>query len=361
MQMIGLLLPAAALAQTHGAAPTNAEWRRLPAYPIPITNNAVASLCNDGCTIYSFMGMTDPKSPASVTAKSYRLREGAGEKWQRIKPAPLLDGRAKIAASAIACGGSVYLIGGYTVHHGEEVTEKRFFRYDAQADDYMELAPVPIEVDDTVVACHQEKRIYLISGWHGPTHKNTSVVQVYDIAENEWKQATPIPAEGRFGHVGGIAGDQLLTIDGCLDSKGFPLKSDMFVGTISPGDPTEITWKQLARRDDAPPVYRAAGGSGPSLGGWILVSGGTANAYNFNGTGYDGEPSMPVGTTYAVRAKDGAFLEVRPAREKRIPGTMDHRGLVRFGELWVTVGGMTGPGRATRAVKGLRLLGFPPG
>lgn len=359
MNIFGLLVPAVALAQSPGAPRTSAEWQRLPAYPIPITNNAVASLCtHEGCTIYSFMGMTDPKSPASITAKSFRLREGAGEKWQRIKPAPLLDGRAKIAASAIACGGNVYLIGGYAVHLGEEVTEKRFFRYDATADEYVELAPVPIEVDDTVAACHQEKRIYLISGWHGPKHKNTSAVQVYDIAEKEWKQATPIPAEGRFGHVGGIAGDRLLTIDGCLDSKGFPLKSGTFVGTISPGDPTKVVWQRVGR-DDAPPLYRAAGGSDPSLDGWILVAGGTVNPYNYSGTGYDGLPSAPSASAYAVRAKDGVFLDVRATREKKIPETMDHRGLVRFGDLWVTVGGMTGPGKATRVVKGLRLREFP--
>ena len=54
----------------------------------------------------------------------------AGQLFGEGRRAPLLDGLAKIAASAISCAGEVYLIGGYAVTGKEEVTEARFFRYD---------------------------------------------------------------------------------------------------------------------------------------------------------------------------------------------------------------------------------------
>ncbi len=43
------------------AGTTTGSWSQLAAYPIPITNNAVTSVCDaGGCVLYSFMGMSTP-------------------------------------------------------------------------------------------------------------------------------------------------------------------------------------------------------------------------------------------------------------------------------------------------------------
>ena len=124
---------------------------RLPSYPFAISNNAVTSVDHgDGTyTLYSFMGMRNPTIAASVTPFSFKL-EGPNGSWTRIANAPRLEGKAKVGASAISVAGEVYLIGGYTLGANER-TEKRLFRYAADTDEYVELSPVPVEVDDTVV------------------------------------------------------------------------------------------------------------------------------------------------------------------------------------------------------------------
>lgn len=338
-----------------------AGWSKLAPYPVPITNNAVASLCgDDGCTLYSFMGMTNPSDPKSISAIAYTLTSPGTGPWKRIADAPLLDGRAKIAASAIACGGAVYLIAGYAVtESGDEVSEHRLFRYDRTADAYVRLADVPTAVDDTVVGVYQDRYIYLVSGWHGPIHANTRAVQVYDTVTDKWHQATPLPIGGRFGHAGGLVDGRLVSIDGCADSKGFPLIHDTLVGVIDAEDVTAITWT-THQPSPFQPTYRAAASLGETSHGEIIFVGGTDNPYNYNGTGYDKRPSVPLGQVmrYEPRSDAWSVIEVE-ADTSHVP-TMDHRGLARFDGMWVTVGGMTGAGLATTAVNTLTLTGQTP-
>ena len=142
--------------------------------------------------------------------------------------------------------GQVYLIGGYTVRGFNEVTEHRLFRYDAVGDQYVELARLPVEVDDTVVGVYQDRYLYLVSGWHGPLNRNVPNVQVYDTQSDAWIQASAIPAPlpGLFGHSGTIIGDRIMYVDG-VRSSDFRISSRVFVGRIDPnasGDIAEIAW-----------------------------------------------------------------------------------------------------------------------
>lgn len=352
MLTVCLVVTSSTMAATGGRA----FWSALAPYPIPITNNAVASICGqDGCTLYSFMGMTDPSAPKSITAASYALASPGADPWERIADAPLLDGLAKIAASAIACRGLIYLIGGYAVSEsGDEVSEHRLFRYDPASDAYVRLADVPKAVDDTVVGAHQDRYIYLVGGWHGPIHANTRAVQVYDTETDKWQQATPLPIGGRFGHAGGLIDGRIVTIDGCADSTGFPLIHDTLVGVIDSVDVTAITWT-IQKPSPFRPTYRAAASSGEAGHGAVLFVGGTDNPYNYNGTGYDKRPSVPLRQImrYEPRSGEWSLIEV-DAEAVGVP-TMDHRGLVRFDGRWVTVGGMTAPGVATTSVNALTL------
>lgn len=334
----------------------------LPPLDITIANNAVTSVDHgDGTyTLYSFMGITNPNSSSTITAASFRF-DGPDGPWVSIADAPLLLGRAKIGANAIVVAGEVYLIGGYSVAGGER-TEDRLFRYDPEADDYVELAPVPIEVDDTVAAVYQDRYLYLVSGWHGPINNNVANVQVYDTQTNAWAQATPIPGPlpGLFGHAGTIIDDRILYMDGTKISGGFVISNSVFAGRIDPkktGDVTTIEWEQLPAHPGRP-TYRGAASQGTTPGGRMLLVGGTDNPYNFNGTGYNGQPAHPLPQ---VLAGDGDSWEDLPVFGFPTP-TMDHRGLVRAGDGWVTIGGMTGPGAATDLVLRYRVIpDAPPG
>jgi N-acetylneuraminic acid mutarotase len=280
------------------ALAADAIWTELPPLPMNIANNAVTSRDNgDGtCTLYSFMGIELPTNRNTITAASFKMTTPGGT-WTAIADAPLLNGLAKIAANAITVAGEVYLIGGYTAG-GPEVTEHRLFRYDPTADTYIQLADVPVEVDDTVVGVYQGRYIYLISGWHGPVNNNVKNVQVYDTSNNTWQQATQIPAPstGLFGHAGTIIGDRIIYIDGTKVQGGFRISDTVAVGRIDPfnnGSITTVAWTVV---DPHPglPTYRAAATLGPTADGLMLVTGGTDNPYNFNGTGYNGQPSFPL-------------------------------------------------------------------
>lgn len=331
-------------------------WTELPRLPMTIANNAVTSVDHgDGTTtVYSFMGIEVPTMSSTITPASFKLFVPGGT-WESIADAPLLNNKAKIGANAIAVAGEVYLIGGYTAG-GAEVTEPRLFRYDPAGDEYVELAEVPVEVDDTVAGVYADRYIYLVSGWHGPFNNNVPNVQVYDTQTDVWVQATPIPAPlpGLFGHAGTIIGDRVVYMDGTKTSGGFTISDRVFVGRIDAGaGVTEIAWGEVAVHPGSP-TYRAAASQGAGVDGRMLLVGGTDNPYNFNGFGYNGQPSLPLDQVLAYDpvADDWETISTVGVH---VP-TMDHRGLVRAGDCWVTVGGMVAPGLATDRAFRLRVL-----
>jgi len=356
---IGLLVLFAAIKPAVGQ---DGAWEELPSLPITIANNAVTSVDqgNGQTTIYSFMGIEEPRNAGTITPASFRLNV-PGSQWQPIADAPLLNGRAKIGASAVTVKGMVYLIGGYTVDRRSETTEHRLFRYDPDIDDYVQLADVPVEVDDTVAAVYQDRYIYLISGWHGPVNNNVLNVQVYDPKSDTWAQATPIPgpSRGLFGHAGTIIENRIIYGDGVRTGGGFHINDRVFVGTIDPageGDVTSIDWIEVAAHSGSP-TYRAAASQGPANRCWMLLIGGTDNPYNFNGTGYNGEPSEPLDQILAYKPATDQWCTLAAIGDHQ--PTMDHRGLVRAGSTWVTVGGMVAPGQATDKVYRLKLKRKP--
>ena len=235
---------------------------RLPPLPVPTSNNAVASVAHaDGSfTLLSFMGL-QATNIRGVTPATYRLDWPGGD-WVQVADAPRKNNRPKIGANAITVGGQVYLQGGYTISRVAEVTEDRLFRYDLAADEFVELAPPPVPVDDTVTGVLQDRYIYLMSGWTGPLRDNTPTVQFYDTVTDTWSLATDLPGPhtGLFGHAGTIVGDRIVVFDGTKTDAGFNISDSVMVGQIDPlgvGDLTDIAWTTLAAHPGSP-TYRAA-------------------------------------------------------------------------------------------------------
>ncbi len=297
------------------------------------------------------MGITDPADPASITTASARLDPGAGA-WARIADAPALEGRGKIGASAVCVAGEVYLIGGYAVvDERTEVTEPRLFRYDTRADAWNELAPPPVEVDDTLAAVWRDRWIVLVSGWHGPAHDNVRDVQFYDTRTDAWTNGDPLPGPGLFGHAGGISGDTLLVCDGVTSEGGYAISGAVYIGRLDAGEPGRITWR-TAPPHPGRPTYRAAANATHAHTGPILILGGTDNPYNISGVGYDGRPSAPLDQLLVFDPDSGTFDVVDPPG----PAVMDLRGLAPLGGgRWATVGGMTDPGHASCRVRIIEL------
>ncbi|MDX1508681.1 MAG: hypothetical protein R3358_10410, partial [Woeseiaceae bacterium] len=132
-------------------------------------------------------------------------------------------------------------------------------------------------------------------------------------------------------------------------SRDFKAVDNCYLGIIDPDNSRRIDWRVLPPHPDLPRYRMAATGAGDSV--WFF--GGSENPYNYNGVGYNGEPSVPA---------DGALLYHVPSGmwgKMRINGTptMDHRGLLRAGDRLITIGGMVDGQIVTSDVFAYRVMG----
>jgi len=307
------------------------QWTKAPDLPIPTANNAVvATNTPNGPAVFSFLGLDSTKQWDGIHSRAFRWTVGDSH-WSEIAPVP---GPGRLASTAQAVDGKIYLFGGYTVaEDGSERSLPNLDIYDPHTGTWSNGEPIPLPVDDAVSGVWHDSLIYLVSGWHDTG--NVAEVQFYDPARDEWKRATPIPGIPVFGHSGSIVGNTIVYIDGArIDSTGprFTIEHSSWSGEIDNVDPTKITWRRMEQHP-GPPLYRAAAGV---TGGLIIFAGGTDNPYNYNGIGYDGTPSEPQRTVFAYDSETNTWIELGS-----LPMTsMDHRGIAAFDNVLVIVGGM---------------------
>lgn len=325
--MIGMLLSGCALSADD-------------VLPQPVTNNAVALV--DG-TLISFAGLGAGKTHDDVHAKVYQ-RELNEARWQAVGTLP--DNVGRLATVAVGVGPLAYVFGGYTVaEDGSEVSTPEVWAYDPKRRSFADLAPMPVPVDDAVAVTYQDRYIYLISGWHDLA--NVNLVQRYDIETDTWAQATPWPGESVFGHAGGIVGNTMIVCDGVRvvvkaeGPRAFEMTNECFRGAIRADDPRRIDWHRLPPHP-GPARYRmAATGSAATNG--VVFAGGSDNPYNFNGIGYNGEPSEPIGGVFVWDFESNDWV----VHVESVVPTMDYRGLIEVApRRFATIGGM----RAEQAV-----------
>lgn len=327
---------------------------RLPALPVAIANNAVAAVpYKQGHALYSFLGLLEGKTWRDVSARAFVLEPGASQ-WQALPSVPGDVGR--LAGAAVAVGGYVYVFGGYTVAEDHsETSVETVHRLRAGSSVYETVAAMPVPVDDSVALAHADRYIYLVSGWHDSG--NVNLVQLFDTRTGVWRQATPYPGTPVFGHAGGIIDGVMVICDGVkiVSTSGqreFAAANECYRGDIRPDDPRRIDWKTLPPHPGAP-RYRMAAGVWTEAGvSRIVFAGGSDNPYNYDGVGYDGEPSK-ASARVVVWGPDAGWREAGT-----LPvATMDHRGLLVTDKGLVIVGGMRDGQRVSAEVLRFRLPG----
>ena len=344
MKRILAALAMAAMSASMSAQQDN--WRviaveKLPNLPVAIANNAVALLpLGQGLEIYSFLGLESGKTWADTSRRVLRYRAGAdvvqGE-WAELAPVPGEVGR--LAASAVVAGGEVYLFGGYTVaEDGEESSTPEVYRLNREAGQMERFTVMPVPVEDAVLGVHQDRWIYLVSGWHDLG--NVNLVQVLDTRTGEWVQATPYPGRPVFGHNGGMANGTLVVCDGVAienppppDPRRFVMSDECWSGAIHGQNHRRIDWRRIDPLP-GPPRYRMA--AGDDGGGRIWFAGGATNPYNYDGTGYDGNPSEPGRDVFSFDVASGRWQSHGALQI----ASMDHRGLLHHDGWFYIVGGM---------------------
>jgi N-acetylneuraminic acid mutarotase len=305
--------------------------------PAPLSNNAVASLkTRVGLRLYSVMGIGPKKTWDAVSNAVYSLDPKTGE-WSEVRPVPGTAGR--IAAVAAGARDHVFLFGGYVLDaQGGETTLPDVSVYDPLSDRWFRGNDIPVPVDDAVIGVYRDRYIYLVSGWSN--HDAVRHVQVYDGEKDKWLQATPIPGTPVFGHAGALVNDTIIYVDGTQKNPAgngpkYVASDECWMGKIDHHDPTKIQWSKLPNHPGNARYRIAAGGSEKDQK--IYFSGGTDNPYDYNGIGYDGRPSEPVGVTFAFNLRTGKWETLNQGTPDP---TMDHRGLLVVPQGLVIVGGM---------------------
>lgn len=324
-----------------------AEPPKLSPLPIPVSNNAV-TVARKGkeAEVFSFMGMGAKKTWNAATNRSFQLNLATG-KWTEVRPVPGVAGR--LAASAAALRDLIVLLGGYVVDgYGGETTVSDVNLYAPDMDRWYRGQDLPVPIDDSVVGVYRDRFLYVISGWS----KTDAVrnVQVYDTEKDKWVEATPIPGTAVFGHAGAIVGDTIVYVDGAYKNPNgtnpkYLASSECWMGKINKADIAKIEWTKLPEHP-GPARYRIAAGASEK-DNKIYFSGGTDNPYNYNGIGYNGQPSEPSPVTFAFNIRSGKWETIS---ENTPEPTMDHRGLLATYRGLVIVGGMAKGQEVTPAV-----------
>ncbi len=337
----------------------------LPNLPEPVTNNAIALATSEGDDyLFSFMGLSSSKDYQAIHNKAWMFKlSDPKAQWQTLPNVPHIETLpGRLASIAIGVKDSVYIFGGYTVskdHH--EVSTSDNYRYALKDNTYTRIADMPVAVDDTAAFSYQDRYIYLFGGWH--QHGNVNLVQVYDSQTNTWSQATPIPAPAVFGQAVAAVGQELVLCDGVTvqarenQARTFTASAVCLYGKIKADDHLKIDWQALPHYSLSsslqetskaqPPVahYRMAA-TGDSKNQRLIFMAGSDNPYNYNGIGYNGQPSEPSNKLYRFDLKNHSWLSTIEAEQK----SMDHRGLILYQNNLLRVGGMLEQQRVSDAV-----------
>ena len=304
--------------------------------PDPVSNNAVAMLKVHGqVLLYSFMGIGAKKTADAITNTAFSLDAKNGS-WSAIHAVPGTVGR--IGAVAAAAHDLLFLVGGYVVDaQGRGMTVPDVGMYEPARDRWSRQADLPLPLGDSVAGVYRDRYIYLVSGRsNGDVVSN---VQVFDVDKNKWSQATPIPGPAVFGHAGALVGDTFVYVDGARKNPGntprYVASDECWKGKIDHHDPHNIQWTKMPNHPGAARYRIAAGGSEKDEK--IYFAGGTDNPYDYNGIGYDGNPSEPSRVTFDFNLHTGKWETID---ENTPDPTMDHRGLLVTHEGLVLIGGM---------------------
>jgi N-acetylneuraminic acid mutarotase len=272
------------------------EQKNIPAMPIAVSGNAVATVRN-GLEIFSLMGVGPRKTWDDITNRVYSL-DLAHPKWREGRTVPGVVGR--VNAAAAGAKGLIVLMGGDVVDSQTgEITIPDVNIYEPGARRWSRGKDIPVPVDSAVVGVTHDRFVYLIGGRspNGPVNN----VQVYDIDKDSWTQATPFPGTAVFGLAGGVADEDIVIVDGAksgpLGGTRYIASDECWLGKIDHKDPIKIEWSKLPAHPGTARFGIAGGGSGRDHR--IYFTGGTATAHDYRGIAYDGQPAEASTTTFA--------------------------------------------------------------
>ena len=164
-----------------------------------------------------------------------------------------------------------------------------------------------------------------------------NLVQVYDIYEDSWQQASPFLLTPVFGQAGAIVDNKMLVCDGVSvvarkeQRRTFKGVAQCLLGTINANNHLKIDWRLIEHPTNGARYRMAA----TAVNSKLYFIGGSDNPYNYEGIGYNGVPS-PASDKIWVFDIENKSWQIKQSKFK----TMDHRGLIHIDNKLLTIGGM---------------------
>jgi N-acetylneuraminic acid mutarotase len=290
-----------------------------------------------GPELFAFYGLGAKKTYDDIQKDVHAFNLGSNT-WKKVADIPVAQG--VLASAAVGLNQHIYLAGGYTVAaNGDEKSTPELMRFNPENYTFKTISKIPTPVDDSVLLTWQNRYLIFVSGWHDTG--NVKRVQMYDLQENIWLNATQWPGDGVFGHSGGIVGNSMIICDGVTAVRGndgknkFAMTNACYRGDLNPNKPADIRWTSIAAHPGSA-VYRAAAVGTLQQGKRILFAGGANRAYNYNGVGYDGIPVPASDHVFSFDLQTSQWQIHSPLSAP----SMDHRALVEMDGKFYLPGGM---------------------
>lgn len=330
-----------------------------PELPEARANNPVARAVSAGDAVwFTGLGITGDKTWRDLRANGWIYRDGDESGWRPVPGLPPFEGlTGRLGSHAVAIDGDIHVIGGYTVaeDHAERSTPG-IYRLDmAPQPGWTRVATMPVPVDDAVALVHEDRYLYLVSGWSDSG--NVNLVQVWDSRKNAWRQAEPWPGAPVFGHAGGMVDGRLVVCGGARIEyraegvRRFPESGECWLGTIRDDDRYRLDWKPLPPMPGGARYRAAAVGIRFDRDARIVFAGGADRPYNYDGQGYDGVPARALDSIVSYDLDAGRWVCHSPMPA---PG-MDYRGLLVSADRLVLIGGMNAERQPTARIMAFEL------
>lgn len=276
------------IAWTSYTAAPEARWGTAPV-------NVTA--CNAGLDSSLIFLMGGSNATFNTTATNIRYNITAGT-WNTKAPLPI----ASTYVIPMAINNKIYVIGGST-NGSTPIGNTQI--YDVATNTWSVGAALPIPVADYAADTYGDSLIYIIGGFNGATGCNN--VQIYHPSSNTWTVGTAKPGVGVTGGRMGIS-DNKIVFAGGYNMMTSEALANVYVGTINPSDPENISWTATSDYPLGTVTNLAAGtsyaddhrvyfcGGDPTGEGEAVID--EILAYNLATSAWETGPNMPHSLSY---------------------------------------------------------------
>ena len=188
------------------------SWRAVADLPLP-TNHPMPAT-SGGRAFLAGGGLFPLGNPDRDTLFEY---DAEGDTWLERQPMPT----SRSAGAAAELDGRLYFVGGWEPR-GHDVAS-----YDPNTDRWEILATLAHQRNHLVVASTDDGKLIAAGGRTSTGLTGTRVVEVYDVATNEWTERTSMPPS-EHSVDGAYSGHNGIVVQGCLHTFGGEHSSGVF-------------------------------------------------------------------------------------------------------------------------------------